>query len=117
VGATRAGPAQALAIEVTLYVLAFLELAQGAGLSLDQVAIMAGGGTPGLVTPPIRLPSQGVELAQTERGVARLSPIAARAQLARVRQAMGAPAPDRQEGDGPPQAGGTRSTASSRAHG
>jgi hypothetical protein len=85
VGATRAGE-PSLSGEVTLPVLAFLKLAQGAGLNLAQVTAMAGGASTGRVTPPIRLPAEGAGLAGAVRSMGGLSPIAARAQAAREQQ-------------------------------
>jgi hypothetical protein len=85
------GAAPPLTGEVTLPVLAFLELAQQAGLSLAQVTLMAKGGAVGRLYPPIRLPVEGASLAK--EGVAgKLSPIAALAHAARGRQVQQEPA-------------------------
>jgi hypothetical protein len=105
VGTTQAGTVPVLAGEVTLPVLAFLELAWGAGLSLSQVTMMARGGVTEVVTPSIRLPAEGAGLARTKLGAARLSPIAVRAQSARVRQTVGVPILGRQEEGAPPRVG------------
>jgi hypothetical protein len=84
---TEVSPGSALSGEVTPPVLTFLELAQGAGLTLAAVAAMArGGGAVGQLTPPIRLPAEGAGLARAGRGPVGLSPIAARARAARVQQ-------------------------------
>lgn len=64
----QAEAAPTLTGEVTLPVLAFLELTQGAGLSLAQVTAMAGGGAVRQATPLIRLLAEGASLARVGQG-------------------------------------------------
>jgi hypothetical protein len=85
------GPA--LSGGVTLSVLAFLELAEQAGLDLHAVAAMARGVSGGpAVVHPVRWPAEGATMAQNQAPVTQLSPAAKRAQAAWDREAAAAEA-------------------------
>jgi hypothetical protein len=69
-------------------------------MSLAQVTEMASAPAGGPIIPPIRSPADGANFAQTGRGTAGLSPIAVRAQTARVHQEAQPPASQKIGGQG-----------------